>query len=205
MSVDMEQQQQGSPTNTCGNSMMDPVSPIQVIVHQPSPPLSSELHMQLLAVPLAHYESGSSSNANDGLDPTGIISKPRRYSCNTPSRKGSASGANSPNVRRRSSLAAVKWSAIARRFSMGMSGEREPPEDPTKVKMTFSTFLLPLTCAHVHYIPSLTCPAKVKVIHQINLYITAVMLQQYELLSPYTLSDLYILKLRPKLIGYFVN
>ncbi|CAG7822745.1 unnamed protein product [Allacma fusca] len=110
-----------------------PVPPVQVIIHQPSPPSSSEVHMQLLSVPLSSFES-SLVVGNDGLEPSGSGStKPRRYSCNTPSRKGSSSGANSPNIRRRSSLAAVKWSAIARRFSMGMSHDREPPEDPAKV------------------------------------------------------------------------
>lgn len=111
-----------------GDVMEESVSTIQVIVHQPSPPsIPSEIQMQLLSVPGdAEHEICITGDEKEG--------KPRRYSTNTPGSHGHKSHMmTSPNVRRRSSLAAIKWSSIARRFSMGMSHDREPPEDPAKV------------------------------------------------------------------------
>jgi len=98
---------------------------------QVGPSLSSG-NMQLLTVPsstspagLCPSPGGSSSRDSKVL---------RRYSCN-PQGKGAHAhqeGSASPLLRR-SSLAAIKWSVLARRISMGLSHEREPPEDPTKV------------------------------------------------------------------------
>jgi hypothetical protein len=76
----------------------------------------------------------------------------RRYSCNPgqgkgphpPHTDGSGSNANSP-MPRRSSLAAIKWSVLARRISMGLTHDREPPEDPTKVNgvwISYPNFLV---------------------------------------------------------------
>jgi len=86
---------------------------------------SGELHqhLQLLAVPQAHSPLEESSSSAEGT-------KFRRYSCNPPT-KGLTSSPQ-PHLRR-SSLAAIKWSVLARRISMGMAHERDPPEDPTKV------------------------------------------------------------------------
>src|SRR5271156_3610111 len=127
--------------------VMEPVPQIQVIVHQASPPKKNAIKMQLLSVPVEGEPmdgsggGGCSSSLAINRREIGLVDefgKPRRYSTNTPGRVGEVGAkhmSNSPNIRRRSSLAAIKWSSIARRFSHGMSShEREPPEDPQKVR-----------------------------------------------------------------------
>jgi hypothetical protein len=99
---------------------------------------NSTTNMQLLSVPLTGSPGGLSSGAGVGCSSSssgrGDAKGFRRYSCN-PQGKGTHThqeGSTSPLLRR-SSLAAIKWSVLARRISMGLSHEREPPEDPTKV------------------------------------------------------------------------
>jgi len=79
-----------------------------------------EIQMQLLTVP--EMSLGPTLEETGGGSGGG-----RRYSY---SHSGKLT---SPNTRRRSSLAAIKWSALARRLSHGMGHDREPPDDPEKV------------------------------------------------------------------------
>ncbi len=96
---------------------------------------SSELgqhQLQLLSVPQPNSpleeDPGGEQQRSSG---EGTSSRFRRYSCNPPS-KGGLTSSPQPHLRR-SSLAAIKWSVLARRISMGMAHEREPPQDPTQV------------------------------------------------------------------------
>lgn len=96
--------------------------------------------LQLLSVPQPHspleeVQSGEGTSASSNT-----ASRFRRYSCNPPG-KGLTSSPQ-PHLRR-SSLAAIKWSVLARRISMGMAHEREPPQDPTQVFYSFPlTFII---------------------------------------------------------------
>lgn len=103
-------------------------------------PSCSSVHLQLLAVPQIHSPLEEASSEGTGSTttlaaPAPTSSKFRRYSCNPPA-KGGLTSSPQPHLRR-SSLAAIKWSVLARRISMGMAHEREPPQDPTQVRRFF--------------------------------------------------------------------
>lgn len=115
---------------------MDSLEVNEEVIDQDSPleKSGSSINMQLLSVPCsASHQGGTSASSTSSSKDAKFM---RRYSCN-PSAKGSNShpeaGGSSPSMMRRSSLAAIKWSVLARRISMGLAHEREAPEDPSKV------------------------------------------------------------------------
>lgn len=91
--------------------------------------LGGQQQLQLLSVPQPHSPLEEAPGGGEGSSSSG--SRFRRYSCNPPT-KGGLTSSPQPHLRR-SSLAAIKWSVLARRISMGMAHEREPPQDPTQV------------------------------------------------------------------------
>lgn len=106
----------------------------------PSRSPSGEIHQQLslLTVPQIHSPIDEPGSSEGTLSPGSLAvattsSKFRRYSCNPPGKGQGLTSSPQPHLRR-SSLAAIKWSVLARRISMGMAHEREPPQDPTQVR-----------------------------------------------------------------------
>ncbi|OXA63206.1 uncharacterized protein LOC110863590 [Folsomia candida] len=116
----------------------------------------SHTNMQLLSVPGSASPGGGSTG---GLGTCNVRDSKfmRRYSCN-PQGKGTphpghlepTPSSSSPSMMRRSSLAAIKWSVLARRISMGLAHDREPPEDPTKAIADVNTKVATLRDLLIH-------------------------------------------------------